>query len=79
MTRQYQEKKKPVSNPTLVHRDRRFQCELLRLLFCQAHQETAEYYHTFGVPAQSNQDSLLFFAILFDLNVQHSTFGLMRL
>ena len=35
----------------------RFHCELLRLLFLQAHRETEEYYRLFGVSAQTNQDS----------------------
>ena len=35
----------------------RLHCELLRLLFLQAHRETEEYCRLFGVPAQTNQDS----------------------
>ena len=35
----------------------RLHCEVLRLLFLQAHRETEKYYRLFGVPAQTHQDS----------------------
>ena len=43
--------------PGVASTSGRLHCELLRLLFLQAHRETEEYCRLFGVPAQTNQDS----------------------
>ena len=43
--------------PGVASTSGRLHCELLRLLFLQAHRETEEYCRFFGVPAQTNQDS----------------------
>ena len=43
--------------PGVASTSGRHHCELLRLLFLQAHRETEEYCRLFGVPAQTNQDS----------------------
>src|SRR6056300_308777 len=43
--------------PGVASTSGRLHCEILRLLFLQAHRETEEYCRLFGVPAQTNQDS----------------------
>ena len=43
--------------PGVASTSGRLHCELLRLLFLQAHRETEEYCRLFGVSAQTNQDS----------------------
>ena len=43
--------------PGVTSTSERLHCELLRLLFLQAHRETEEYCRLFSVPAQTNQDS----------------------
>ena len=42
--------------PGVASTSGRLHCELLRLLFLQAHRETEEYCRLFGGPAQPNQD-----------------------
>ena len=42
--------------PGVASTSGRLHCELLRLLFLQAHRETEKYCRVFGVPAQTNQD-----------------------
>ena len=43
--------------PGVASTSGRLHCELLRLLFLQAHLETEKYCRLFGVPAKTNQDS----------------------
>ena len=51
--------------PGVASTSGRLHCELLRLLFLQAHRETEEYCRLFGVPAQTNQDSFRYKRLAF--------------